>query len=165
MRKRDQQKCRLVAALLTCLLTSSVMATEPQSDTIDVDQINSQTNTTEAEQIQPKSGNTEQVGVDQLPESLEPGKNVNEDELEKSSTPARTLTAEVIAAWSLIRERGQTPTPDLIAREIGPDKLAEFLASSPVAGNILATGYDPDAQTDPAPKLPDGVLIIQPGSG
>jgi hypothetical protein len=109
----------------------------------------------------------EEVDIDQLPETLEPGKNDDESQLEKGIAPARTLTSEVLAAWSLIRERGLTPTPDLIAREIGPDKLAEFLASNPAAGNILATGVEPDgnARPDSAQKLPDGVIVVQPGTG
>ena len=80
----------------------------------------------------------------QLPEGLEPVASANEDQLGETAAPPRSLTRDVLVAWETIRGRGQTPTPDLVAREIGPDRLAEFLATVPAAGNILATGTDPD---------------------
>ena len=167
MQKQAAPKSKPLAAALAGLMCTSAMATDQPQDNVDVDQIAPPISTTNTEQIRSKSRDVEEVDIDQLPETLEPGKNDNESQLEKGIAPARTLTSEVLAAWSLIRERGLTPTPDLIAREIGPDKLAEFLASNPAAGNILATGVEPDgnARPDSAQKLPDGVIVVQPGTG
>lgn len=94
------------------------------------------------------------VAFSQLPSDLQQSKDANENELASKSSPEASLTADVLRAWSQIRERGQTPTPDLIAREIGPDRLAEFLATSPAAASVLATGMLPDKQEANAPPAP-----------
>ncbi|MGL5837947.1 MAG: hypothetical protein ACRCY3_05530 [Sphingorhabdus sp.] len=137
------------------------------SDNIGVDQISAPTDATETKQIILPTQRKQGVGVDQLPETLEPASDGDEGQLGRTAAPERTLTSEVLAAWSLIRERGQTPTPDLIAREIGPDKLAEFLATNPAAGNILATGVEPDSSghSEPAQKSSDSFVILPPGKG
>ena len=83
------------------------------------------------------------LGVSQVPVGSAARGNGGEDALRADTGPPATLTGDVVAAWNLIRSRGQTPTPDLIAREIGPGKLAEFLATSPAAASILATGHEP----------------------
>lgn len=163
---RISPKTRPWAAALSGLISTTAIAAEPPPEDVGVDQIMPSPAAADAEQIKPKTPDTGALALDQLPESLEPGKNANEGQLEKGIAPARTLTGDVIAAWSIIRDRGQTPTPDLIAREIGPDKLAEFLASHPAAGSVLATGIEPDGQvqTDPESR-PDGVVVSPPGSG
>lgn len=161
------QAIRGLQVLLAGLLNVSAGAPAPPPDEIGVDQIGS-TGAAAADtaQIQIKQPQADNVGLDQLPETLQPGRDAAESKLEQGITPARTLTAEVISAWALIRERGQTPTPDLIAREIGPDKLAEFLASNPAAGNILATGAEAGTPpADPTPEAGDGVIVLPPGSG
>lgn len=94
------------------------------------------------------------VPFSQLPQDLQQSNDANENDLASKSSPEATLTADVLRAWSQIRGRGQTPTPDLIAREIGPDRLAEFLATTPAAANVLATGTLPDAQEANEPKAP-----------
>lgn len=97
------------------------------------------------------------VALNQLPSNLQQSKDANENELASKSSPEASLTADVLRAWNQIRERGQTPTPDLIAREIGPDRLAEFLATSAGAASVLATGIAPDKQeaSDLPPPAPD----------
>ncbi len=108
-------------------------------------------------QIPTKSDDQRRViAFNQLPPDLEQSKDANENELVSKTTPEASLTADVLRAWNQIRSRGQTPTPDLIAREIGPDKLAEFLATSPAAASVLATGSLPDRQetNDPPPSSP-----------
>lgn len=94
------------------------------------------------------------VAFNQLPSDLQQSKDSNENELESKSSPEASLTADVLRAWSQIRGRGQTPTPDLIAREIGPDRLAEFLATSPAAASVLATGTLPETQEAGKPSTP-----------
>lgn len=141
------------------LLTAVSAFAGPAQD-IGVDQIGAASSLAAAtEQIRPKAVTSapSEIGVDQLPETLQPKADGSEDSLGRNAGPAPTLADEVLAAWNLIRQRGQTPTPDLIAREIGPDKLAEFLASSPAAGSILTTGVEPD------PKQGESRPVDTPG--
>jgi hypothetical protein len=94
------------------------------------------------------------VAFNQLPSDLQQSNDANENELASKSSPEASLTADVLRAWNQIRGRGQTPSPDLIAREIGPDRLAEFLATSPAAASVLATGTLPDTQNAGEPPTP-----------
>ena len=87
------------------------------------------------------------VAVNQLPPDLQQSADEKEGELVSRTSPSSTLTADVLRAWNQIRSRGQTPTPDLIASEIGPDRLAEFLATAPAAASVLATGTLPISGT------------------
>ena len=43
--------------------------------------------------------------------------------------PAATVPTEIIAAIKLIEGRGQTPTLDLVAREVDPEVLSRYLTS------------------------------------
>ena len=67
-----------------------------------------------------------------------------ENDLSLAPPQQKTLAMEVVEAWQRIRARGQTPTPDLIGQEIGQDKVAIFLASNPLAANVIVTGELPD---------------------
>ena len=73
-----------------------------------------------------------------------------ENDLSVALPQRTTLAMEVVDAWQRIRARGQTPTPDAIGQDIGQDKLAMFLASSPLAANVIVTGELPDNER-PAP--------------
>ncbi|HVI99972.1 MAG TPA: hypothetical protein VM657_12995 [Sphingomonas sp.] len=57
-------------------------------------------------------------------------------------SPRADLYAEVAAVWELIRRRGQQPTPELIAREIGPDMLARFLNTFPGSEGMFGVDSD-----------------------
>ncbi len=92
--------------------------------------------------------------VDQLSDSLEPLNDGDETALASSDDPKGDLTSQVVTAWHAIRQRGQTPTPDLIASEIGAEKVAEFLAGGGQAASVLATGQLPDSA--PLPQDPQG---------
>lgn len=101
--------------------------------------------------------------VDQLSDTLEPLGEGDETELVSRGDPKGDLTSQVITAWHAIRQRGQTPTPDLIASEIGAEKVAEFLAGGGQAASVLATGqlpegapppYDPQSGAPPPPPPP-----------
>ena len=98
------------------------------------------------------------VAVNQLPPDLQQSAEEKEGELVSRTSPSSTLTADVLRAWNQIRSRGQTPTPDLIASEIGPDRLAEFLATAPAAASVLATGTLPEDDTGKNPNSPQIVL-------
>ncbi len=98
------------------------------------------------------------VAVNQLPPDLQQSADEKEGELVSRTSPSSTLTADVLRAWNQIRSRGQTPTPDLIASEIGPDRLAEFLATAPAAASVLATGTLPEDDTGKNPNSPQIVL-------
>jgi hypothetical protein len=106
------------------------------------------------------------LALDQLPDTLEPSDNSDEASLDVESRPQANLAREVVTAWHAIRQRGRTPTPDLIASEIGADKVAEFLASGGEAASILATGTLPNSTPEPTPDSGrDGVVILPPGKG
>ncbi len=152
------------SALCAALAGVGALYMEMQSQ-VSIDQIGPPNGSTQTEQIGSKrlpkpsaktpaipAQQASTIGVEQLSEDLEPSADSNEAGLKNTTKPEANLNAQVITAWQQIRERGQTPTPDLIAREIGPDKLAEFLATNPAAGSILATGEEPE----PPPKPNDG---------
>lgn len=129
----------------------------PQTSIVYIEQIGVATRkrTDATRQIPRKSEEQRRpVAFNQLPPNLQQSQDANENELASKSSPEASLTVDVLRAWSHIRERGQTPTPDLIAREIGPDRLAEFLATSPAAANVLATGMLPDRQGGSEPPTP-----------
>lgn len=111
-------------------------------------------------------GNAEQIGshgtpstdVDQLPQNLT---------LRADATPPESaldgggghasdsLYREVAAVWQAIRQRGQQPTPELIAKEIGPENLARFLTLYPGAERIFANGtLPPPTPVDPPMEAP-----------
>jgi hypothetical protein len=82
-------------------------------------------------------------------------------------TPELALYQQVAQVWSTIRQRGQQPTPELIAREIGPDQLTKFLGQIPNAPKIFGV----DSDTLPLPKpgsepLPVGAgIVVLPPQG
>lgn len=149
-----------LAPILLAISASGPVAPDLVIPQIDIDVVKARI----AAQKQIAAAAKASVGVTQLPSTLEPKGEGMEDSLVSRSTPASSLTADVIQAWTQIRQRGQTPTPDLIAREIGPGKLAEFLASSPAAASILATGSLPDAPREEADP-PKGAVTVIPSGG
>lgn len=80
--------------------------------------------------------------------------------LTSPDTVAPNLFGDVVRAWHVIRNRGQQPTPELIAREIGPDALTAFLNQYP-NGVAMITAQEPPA----APTPPDLPPDIVPGRG
>lgn len=148
----------LVASVLMAMVAAAPSA--PQTSIVYIEQIGvaarKRMEATRQIPIKPED-QRRPVAFNQLPSNLQQSKDANENELASKSSPEASLTADVLRAWNQIRERGQTPTPDLIAREIGPDRLAEFLATSPGAGSVLATGMVPDQQeaSDLPPPAPD----------
>ena len=91
------------------------------------------------------------AAIGQLPPTLEAPNAPENDLVRPLQTDERRLYAEMAEVWLLIRQRGQQPTPDLIAREIGPEALATFLDQFPGAADMF--GKD-------SPTLP----IDDPGS-
>ncbi len=85
----------------------------------------------------------------------------------EESSPELDLYNQVARVWTTIRLRGQQPTPELIAREIGPDQLSRFLGQVPNAGKIFGV----DSDTLPIPKpgrepIPLGAgIVILPAQG
>ena len=154
---------------LYALSAIAIMAAGPRFKDTRIDQIDvkvAKARLAAAQQIRNSAVIEDQkklIGVNQLPSTLQSDGDDKEDTLVSKTSPGASLTADVVEAWNQIRQRGQTPTPDLIAREIGPDKLAEFLASSPVAASILATGTLPDQAPQPeAGRKEGGVTVIPP---
>lgn len=82
--------------------------------------------------------------------------------------PAGGLYGEVAEVWTMIRKRGLQPSPELIAREIGPDTLAQFLDKYPGAADMFGVDQDvlPVDPTGGGTDLPGaGVTISLPNSG
>lgn len=86
------------------------------------------------------------TSVGQLSGNLDSRWDNAENDLSLAPSQQKTLAVEVVEAWQRIRARGQTPTPDLIGQEIGQDKVAIFLASNPLAANVIVTGELPDSE-------------------
>jgi hypothetical protein len=72
---------------------------------------------------------------------------------------SRTAAVEIARAFEVIRGRGQVPTAELIAREVGPDVLQSYLQSNPAA--LADPTPKPPVQTTPVVPLP-GIVIIPP---
>lgn len=69
--------------------------------------------------------------------------------LTSPDTTSPDLLTEVARAWHVIRNRGQQPTPELIAREIGPDMLTAFLNQYPNGVALITAQEAPTAPTNP----------------
>lgn len=86
------------------------------------------------------------TNIDQLPQDARVGDDsANPEEdigLSDSSDQKATLYAAVAEVWHVLRMRGQQPTPELIAREIGPERLSAFLNTFPGATGMF--GIDSD---------------------
>lgn len=100
------------------------------------------------------------VAVEQLPDTIDLPRDDSgpEGSLEKLTVehPRAELYREVATAWEMIRRRGQQPTPELIAREIGPDMLARFLNQFPGSEGIFGADSDqlPIGPPDPPVQPP-----------
>ncbi len=104
--------------------------------------------------------------VSQLPPELKP---VGDEEGRLALAPPRPTEAtrsaiEVARAIDVIRGRGQQPTPELIAREVGPEVLESYLNRALAPGQP-PPGAAPDLPLDPsgAKQLPPGVTIVPKG--
>jgi hypothetical protein len=84
--------------------------------------------------------------IDQLPPDARVGDDSDNPEeqvgLSDSSDQKDALYAQVAEVWHVLRMRGQQPTPELIAREIGPERLSAFLNIFPGATGMF--GIDSD---------------------
>ncbi len=98
------------------------------------------------------------AGVTQLPADAELDPSATGPEVDLGAvthhSPEADLYAEVAAVWLLIRRRGQQPTPELIAREIGPDMLAKFLNSFPGSEKMFGVDSDTLPITPPHDAAP-----------
>jgi hypothetical protein len=129
--------------------------------------------TTQIDQLAPdKTSATQQIEADrkperaadvaQLPDTASAADDSSgEDQLLAARiSGSRGTSAEIARAFEIIRGRGQVPTAELLAREIGPDALQAYLEANP--------GAVPDAVKPPEPTIPDdvkgspGTLIIPP---
>ncbi len=94
--------------------------------------------------------------VSQLPPLLDIKSNDAAPEAELETAPVdpdRALQAEVLRAWQSLRQRGQQPTPELVAKEIGPEALARFLATAPGAERLF-DGHTAPPVPPPAAQVP-----------
>jgi hypothetical protein len=86
---------------------------------------------------------------------------------EVQQSPEQALYEQIAQVWTTIRKRGQQPTPELIAREIGPDQLTKFLGQIPDASKIFGVDSDKLPLARPGEEaVPLGAgIIIQPAQG
>lgn len=108
--------------------------------------------------------------VAQLPSDLEvPEDNNSQPELSISQpiiSPEAALYEQVADAWQVIRQRGQQPTPELVAREIGPDALARFLDQNPAASDIFGQDTDDLPVDQPgSDQVPSNGIFVLPPDG
>lgn len=111
----------------------------------------------------PRNGNPAQMS--QLPPTLEAPRESSKGEgtLAKGDEDRRNLAGEVARAAEMLRQRGQQPTPEALAREIGPDALAAYLNQDPSALDV----YSAPREQESAPMQQDGgaagPVVILPG--
>ncbi len=146
---------------------------KPQSSSLSVEQIPTGKADGDEDSFQiaiKGSDETGEANVGQLPGDLELADDESGPEQAISKpyvSPEAALYGQVAEAWQVIRQRGQQPTPELIAREIGPDTLARFLDQNPAAGDIFGQDSDDLPVDEPGPEqLPEGgIFILPPGGG
>ena len=98
--------------------------------------------------------------IDVVDEGAAPENDIREGQ---PQSPELVLYAQVAEVWSTLRAQGLQPTPELIAREIGPDTLSQFLTEFP--GAEAAIGSDAEKLPEPdagSLTLPDGTIIVLP---
>ena len=101
--------------------------------------------------------------VQQLPQTLEAPRERDKGEgalihEEKD----KGLAGEVARTAELLRQRGQQPTPEALAREIGPDALASFLNQDPSSLDAYSTPKDDGKAAPTLPQGAEGTVIILP---
>jgi len=110
------------------------------------------------------------IDVSQLPEDIDLANDQGAPETaiaRTDQTPELKLYRQVAEVWQTIRQKGQQPTPELIAREIGPDALATFLDQNPGAESIFGEDTDslPVARPGDLNQSQGGFLVpISPAS-
>ncbi|MGB7407505.1 MAG: hypothetical protein WA908_03300 [Pontixanthobacter sp.] len=118
-----------------------------QSDALSIEQIDTTAERTQAAQIDLPGKDAARGGnIAQLPgdiEAIDPADPAAEQIISRPvESPEARLYAQVAEVWETIRSRGQQPTPELIAREIGPDSLTTFLDQNPGAEGMFGEDSD-----------------------
>ncbi|PZU57583.1 MAG: hypothetical protein DI547_12930 [Sphingobium sp.] len=166
----------LIGVLLTGTILSRASAQtatdKPRADTSSgIDQIGTREGGLDAgaqEQIDAgrRGADAHETGIEQLPRNARLTDDDANPEQEigvvDSADGRRALYDEVAGVWQTIRQRGQQPTPELIAREIGPEALSQFLNSFPGANTIF--GIDSDIMPLKPPEGADA-LAARGGDG
>ncbi|MBB4640103.1 hypothetical protein HNQ99_000383 [Rhizorhapis suberifaciens] len=105
------------------------------------------------------------TSVPQLPNTLDAPREAPKGEaVLATGGEKKDLAAEVARALEFIRQRGQQPTPEILAREIGPDALAAYLNQDPAHIDIFSTTNDTHPLPAGDPAVPDGVQLVRPAS-
>ncbi|WP_313807905.1 hypothetical protein [Sphingobium sp.] len=110
----------------------------------------------------PRNGNPAQVS--QLPSTLDAPRESGKGEATLvKGDDRRDLAGEVARAAEMLRQRGQQPTPEALAREIGPDALAAYLNQDPSALDVYSAPREPQGAPVPDDGGSTGPVIILPG--
>jgi hypothetical protein len=144
MRKK---KIKVATGLFAALQAGSAMGqSSAQVDQIQVP-ASSDGPSVAAPQV-PVAKPTRSATVNQLPRYLEPLSDDDVPEAPAPSTATRDsrVRDDIARAIQTIRDRGQQPTPELIAREIGPEAITAFLNDNPDKAGVLVGTEDPRSQ-------------------
>ncbi len=115
--------------------------------------------------VAPAAKGTNPALVQQLPPTLDaPSEHGKGEDTLIRGDERKTLAAEVARAAELMRQRGQQPTPEALAREIGPDALAAFLDQDPSALDSYSAPKEEGTAHTPIPQGGEGAVIILPAN-
>lgn len=123
---------------------------EPRQSTTQVEQVASaplpkSTAIIDTADLPAIEGRRATAAMGQLPDDIEVSEGDQGPETSLVSdrvSPRAELYTEVAEVWAALRKQGQQPTPELIAREIGPDTLTRFLDQFPGAEQIFGRDSD-----------------------
>lgn len=148
--------------LLLFLLQAASPPQEAGASATQIEQLGSAPTGRRASDAPPAIGSKAEPSarITQLSDDLQPVGN-GEETLARPvarSAEGTRATLEVARAIDTIKGRGQQPTPELIAREVGPEVLETYLSGGTPASP------PPEAKPDAPPgAAPLGVTIIPPG--
>lgn len=163
---RRRRVAALLAAAAFCAAADAAFAARQQQDAgegvVGVDQLAPRASGGELA-VSSINGGARSAAIKQLP--------VDATVSDQADAPEPSLTAAAIApkgdlyreverVWQQIRQRGQQPTPELLANEIGPEALARFLAAFPDAEGFLADRRPPPPA--PSPEAAPEPVDAQP---
>lgn len=114
--------------------------------------------------VAPVGRETNPTLVQQLPPTLEaPAEHSHGEGNLVRGDERKTLAGEVARTAELMRQRGQQPTPEALAREIGPDALATFLDQDPASQGSQNAPKD-EAGGQSVPQGNERAVIILPAN-
>lgn len=142
--------------MMALLLDEKPAASATNNPSVQVEQVQPSDRETDISSPNIGSATDNPTAVLQLPHTLDaPRESPKGESTLATGGEKKNLAADVARALEFIRERGQQPTPELLAREIGPDALAAYLNQDPGHIDIFSTPDDGHPASNIAGALPD----------